>query len=338
MKLTYLKKRIVMMALVPLLVMILSGLPALLCSADEQAEVSAEVWETFSPEITNLPKTLKATKKKTLKTNAPEGAVVSFATSDKSVASVSETGVLKGRRVGKVKVTVTFTALVGGETVTKKVSGKVQIKGKKKIYIDAGHQSRANLGTEPVGPGSSQRKMKVTGGCTGVATRIPEYKFTLRVAKKLRTALLNKGYDVAMSRTKNNVNISNVERAKKGNKSGSDICIRIHADSVSNSSVRGASVLYPSTSNPYPIRKQAKKSKKLSSKLLSSYCKATGIRRRGLFVRNDLSGTNWSTIPTALIECGFQSNPEEDRLLNSSGMQKKIVKGMVNGIDDYFGY
>ena len=72
--------------------------------------------------------------------------------------------------------------------------------------------------------------------------------------------------------------------------------------------------------------------------MLSEYCKATGIYSRGLVVRNDLTGTNWSKMPTVLIECGFFSNPTEDRKLNNSTFQKKMVKGMVNGIDAYFGY
>ena len=32
------------------------------------------------------------------------------------------------------------------------------------------------------------------------------------------------------------------------------------------------------------------------------------------------------------------SNAAEDRLINSADMQKKMVTGMVNGIDSYFGY
>ena len=34
-------------------------------------------------------------------------------------------------------------------------------------------------------PGASTRKAKVAGGTTGVYTRVPEYKLTLAVAKKL---------------------------------------------------------------------------------------------------------------------------------------------------------
>ena len=35
----------------------------------------------------------------------------------------------------------------------------------KVICIDAGHQTRANTGKEPIGPGANPIKMKVTGGC-----------------------------------------------------------------------------------------------------------------------------------------------------------------------------
>ena len=204
-----------------------------------------------------------------------------------------------------------------------------------KIAIDAGHQARANAGTEPIGPGAKKKKMKVTGGCTGVSTHVPEYKFTLRVAKKLKKELKKRGYDVYMVRTKNDVNISNKERAMKANQSGSDIYIRIHADSSDNGSVTGASGLYPSKNNPY-VNYLSASSLKLTDKVLSAYCKNTGIKNRGCIARDDLTGTNWSKIPVTLIECGFMSNPSEDRKLQKKSFQEKIAEGIANGIDAYF--
>lgn len=280
--------------------------------------------------FTKKPTTLKATKKYTIQTNAPDDAAVHYSVSNKKYATITQKGVLKGKQVG----TVTVTAVCNDQTI----QCKVKIKGKKIIYLDPGHQRHADFSTEPIGPGSSTQKEKMTGGATGVATGIPEYKFNLTIAKKLRTALLKKGYAVVMSRTSHDVKLGNVARAKKGNKSGADICIRIHADSFSNPSAKGASVLYASSSNPYYAGKYAKKSKKLATKLSNSYCKATGIYNRGIVVRNDLTGTNWSKMPTVLIECGFLSNPTEDRKLNNDSFQSKMVKGMVNGIDAYFGY
>ena len=301
--------------------------------------LTQEEWDAFTPKLKNVPKTLKAGRKKQISTNAPEGVSVTYKVSNSKATIKKKKGLLRAKRVGIVHITATFTATVEGETMEKTVrSKKVQILGKKKIFIDPGHQSRANLSQEQRGPGSSYTNMKVSGGCTGVATGIPEYKFTLRVARKLRKALLEKGYAVVMSRTRNNVDISNKERALKANECGANITIRIHADSYTDGSVRGASVLYASKSNPFPISKYAKKSKKLANCLLKNYCNATGIGSRGLYVRNDLVGLNWSEMPNVLIECGFFSNPAEDRYLNNAQNQDIMVQGMVDGIDEYFGY
>jgi N-acetylmuramoyl-L-alanine amidase len=158
----------------------------------------------------------------------------------------------------------------------------------------------------------------------------------MKVAKQLRSELLDRGYQVVMTRTKNDVNISNKERALLINESGADICLRIHADG-GVSSARGATALCPSSSNPY-ISSLYKQSKKLSESVLSSYCTATGIRSRGLSYRDDLTGTNWSTVPTSLIELGFLTNSTEDTYLCSASGQKSMVQGLADGIDAYFGF
>lgn len=205
----------------------------------------------------------------------------------------------------------------------------------KRIAIDAGHQAVGDNGKEPMGPGASVKKTKVAGGAVGTATGTPEYQLNLQVAKKLRKELLARGYEVVMIRTGNHVNISNKKRAQIANKSGADIYIRIHADGSSSSSVRGASSLYPSVNNPY-VGKLSKSSKRLSECLLRRYCRATGIRSRGLSQRDDLTGTNWSKIPVSLIELGFLSNPSEDRLMQKKNFQKKMAKGIADGVDAYF--
>ena len=72
---------------------------------------------------------------------------------------------------------------------------KIAAKGAKsrgdfKIALDAGHQRYANSGTEPVGPGSSVKKMKVAGGASGTATKTPEYKrIFISVSMRMRLLL-----------------------------------------------------------------------------------------------------------------------------------------------------
>ena len=64
--------------------------------------------------------------------------------------------------------------------------------------------------------------------------------------------------------------------------------------------------------------------------------KNTGAKNRGVTRTDSMSGINWSKVPVTIIEMGFLSNEKEDKLLASSEYQKKIIQGMVNGINEYF--
>ena len=71
--------------------------------------------------------------------------------------------------------------------------------------------------------------------------------------------------------------------------------------------------------------------------MLDAYCRETGLKKRGISYRDDLTGTNWSKVPTTLIELGFMTDAAEDRYMSSAAGQKEMVKGMADGIDAYFG-
>ena len=206
----------------------------------------------------------------------------------------------------------------------------------KVIVIDAGHQTRAMSATEPIGPGSSQRKAKVTGGASGCVTHLPEYKLNLQVAKRLQKELVNRGYKVIMVRTKNNVRMSNVQRAKVANKYKADAFIRIHANSAGSSSVKGALTIAPASNNRYMTKPNRKASQKLSKKVLKAMCKTTGAKNRGVMYTNSMTGINWCKVPVTIVEMGFMSNPSEDRKMAKASYQKKIVKGIADGIDNFF--
>lgn len=206
----------------------------------------------------------------------------------------------------------------------------------KVIVIDAGHRTRAMSATEPIGPGSSQRKAKVTGGASGCVTHLPEYKLNLQVAKKLQKELVKRGYKVIMVRTKNNVRMSNVQRAKVANKYKADAFIRIHANSAGSSSVKGALTIAPASNNRYMTKANRKASQKLSKKVLKAMCKTTGAKNRGVMYTNSMTGINWCKVPVTIVEMGFMSNPSEDRKMAKASYQKKIVKGIADGIDNFF--
>ncbi|MFV0362118.1 MAG: N-acetylmuramoyl-L-alanine amidase [Suipraeoptans sp.] len=204
------------------------------------------------------------------------------------------------------------------------------------VAIDSGHQTSGDSSHEPIGPGASETKARVTGGTTGVATGVPEYQLNLDVSLKLRDELVSRGYTVVMIRETNDVNLSNSERANIANTAGSNAFIRVHANGSSSSSTRGALALAPSNSNPY-VSYIAAESQRLSQCVLDAYCGATGIGNMGIQLNDTMSGINWCTVPVTILELGFMSNPDEDVLMQNADTQSTMVIGIANGLDIYFG-
>ncbi len=204
------------------------------------------------------------------------------------------------------------------------------------IGIDPGHQKHGNYDKEPVAPGSSTTKAKVSSGTQGRFTRVPEYVLNLEVGLKLRDSLKALGATVIMSRTSHNVDISNAKRARMMNDVPVDCWIRIHADGSDDASKHGMHMLVPSGKMNTSDKSVIKDSVKFGDTLLDEIIAATGAKDLGLQYRDDQTGFCWSAVPVCTIEMGYMTNEKEDRLLATKSYQNKIVKGMVQGFLDWF--
>lgn len=206
------------------------------------------------------------------------------------------------------------------------------------VCIDPGHQgSWVDMSAqEPMAPGSSQTKNKATTGTSGNYSKVPEYEVNLEVSLVLQKELTARGYKVVMTREDNDKAISNKERAEFAAKENADITVRIHANSDNSASAAGALTMAPTSSNQYLDKDIIEKSNTLATCIIDSYCNATGLANKGVISSDNMTGTNWSTVPVAILEMGFMSNQNDDMYITNSSNHETMARGIADGIDAYF--
>ena len=203
------------------------------------------------------------------------------------------------------------------------------------VCIDPGHQEKGDPKGEPVAPGSGNKKPRVSSGTAGIATKKAEHVVNLEAAMLLKDLLVQKNYNVIMTRETANVNISNAERAEIANNANANITIRIHCDSINDSGKTGATILVPAKNSQYTKNIYCESNK--YAEILKKTLQNNNVKVNGIFERSDITGFNWSRMPVVILEMGFMSNYNEDRMLSDPKYQKLLMECVSESIDKYSG-
>lgn len=182
------------------------------------------------------------------------------------------------------------------------------------IYIDPGHG-----GSDP---GAMYKEVE-------------EKNINLEISKQLRTELQKLGatvylireddYDLSVPYTVNHKRSDLSRRSNIVNKSECHMFLSIHLNADPANSMKGAQVFYNSRN------KENVKIAKIFQQLFREQLYSKRDYKRA----NDLYLLSRIETPAVLLELGFLSNANERYLLQTKDYQQKLVKVMVEGIQQY---
>ncbi|MDQ7095557.1 N-acetylmuramoyl-L-alanine amidase [Desulfosporosinus sp. PR] len=220
-----------------------------------------------------------------------------------SVVIIGGTGAVTDQVIGMLEGTVQPSSLLAGVT----------------IVVDPGH---GGPDTGAIGPSGTYEKNNTLA-------------VGLNLANDLRSAgarvILTRSTDVSPA-TGTYSELSDLQaRTKLANDQKADLYISLHNDSFSNPSSSGTTTYYSSASSV------ASQSKALAASIQSELVKQIGLPSRG--VKDEPFYVIKNTkMPAVLVEIGFISNPNEEKLLGSADFQRKTALGIYQGVLKFKGY
>lgn len=170
---------------------------------------------------------------------------------------------------------------------------------------------------------------------------VSEADINLKIVLKLQQLLEQSGAEVILTRSdenaiydldkktlrdKKNSDIKN--RVKIGNNSSADIFVSIHLNKIPQSQYSGWQTFFKDGNED---------SKKLATSIQNNLNEAIQKENKRVPLKiNNIYIIKKVEIPTTIVECGFLSNLEEEKLLQQDEYQDKLAWGIYNGIMQYF--
>ena len=168
-----------------------------------------------------------------------------------------------------------------------------------------------------------------------------EAETNLKIAQKVQALLEQSGATVILTRSDENAiydldkttlrekKVSDIHnRVKIGNESSADIFVSIHLNKIPQSQYWGWQCFY---------KNQNEKSMSLAKSLQSALNETIQKENKRVAMKLDtVYIMKHVEIPISIVECGFLSNPEEEKLLLDEEYQTKLAWGIYTGIMDYF--
>lgn len=170
-------------------------------------------------------------------------------------------------------------------------------------------------------------------GKTGSPAFADEKTLNLAVTEKLQGYLEQAGATVFLTRSTDEAlgggkREDMAERKRIANESKGDILVSIHQNAFPSAKVKGAQVFY---------HKNSEEGKYLAECLQESLRERLDDGNRRQAKENaDYYILRTTGLPAAIVECGFLSNREEERLLNDEDYQDKLAWAIYCGIAAYF--
>lgn len=163
----------------------------------------------------------------------------------------------------------------------------------------------------------------------------------MKIALKLQGLLEQSGATVILTRsdedgiydldskTLRQKKISDIRnRVKIGNESSGDIFVSIHLNKIPQEQYSGWQCFYQNGNEQ--STKLAKSIQINLNEAIQKENNRVAMKLEKVYIMKHIE------IPTAIVECGFLSNPEEEKQLLEDSYQDRLAWGIYNGIIDYF--